>query len=171
MFEKINIHASCVEINGAGILILGEPGSGKSDLCLRLIRHGGAKLVADDRTDLWLEKAGLYAAAPQILQGLLEVRGWGIVPMPFAPCSGIKLAVQLAPSWEEIERFPQAEFLSQNHLDAACDGTSALKDLEELKIPLFKSYAFEPSAADKICIILRQAIFGKVVPSGETVIK
>ena len=53
-----NIHASCVFIKQKGILILGDSGSGKSDLCLRLIMEFGAKLVADDRVDIKIEKNG-----------------------------------------------------------------------------------------------------------------
>ncbi|MEE9317578.1 MAG: hypothetical protein V3U48_04730, partial [Rhodospirillales bacterium] len=39
------IHATCVEMDGKGVLLMGPPGSGKSDLALRLI-DGGARLVA-----------------------------------------------------------------------------------------------------------------------------
>ena len=42
------IHATAVELHGDAILLRGEPGSGKSDLALRLI-HEGAKLISDDR--------------------------------------------------------------------------------------------------------------------------
>ena len=45
------IHATCVAIEGRGVLIVGPSGSGKSDLALRLIDRGAA-LVADDYTDL-----------------------------------------------------------------------------------------------------------------------
>ena len=40
-------HATCVEIDGLGVLIEGPPGSGKSDLGLRLMQRG-ALLVGDD---------------------------------------------------------------------------------------------------------------------------
>ena len=42
------LHASCVELSGTGVVLVGPSGSGKSDLALRLI-DGGAQLVADDR--------------------------------------------------------------------------------------------------------------------------
>ena len=45
------IHATAVELYGDAILLRGEPGSGKSDLALRLI-HEGAKLISDDRVEL-----------------------------------------------------------------------------------------------------------------------
>ena len=49
-FSK-HIHATAVELYGHAILLRGEPGSGKSDLALRLI-HEGAKLISDDRVKL-----------------------------------------------------------------------------------------------------------------------
>ena len=45
------MHATAVELYGYPILLRGEPGSGKSDLALRLI-HEGAKLISDDRVKL-----------------------------------------------------------------------------------------------------------------------
>ena len=43
------LHATCVAVDGRGLLILGPSGSGKSALALQLIALG-AQLVADDRT-------------------------------------------------------------------------------------------------------------------------
>jgi len=74
-------HATCVDVDGIGVLILGDAGAGKSDLALRLI-DGGAKLVADDRTDVRREGGLLIATAPHALKGRMEVRGIGIVPLP-----------------------------------------------------------------------------------------
>lgn len=45
------VHGSCVAFGGAGVLILGPSGSGKSALALALIGLGAA-LVADDRVSL-----------------------------------------------------------------------------------------------------------------------
>ena len=39
------LHATCVELNATGIVLLGPSGSGKSDLALRRINRG-ARLVA-----------------------------------------------------------------------------------------------------------------------------
>ena len=60
--------------SGAGVLLLGPPGSGKSDLVLRLLERG-FMLVADDRVEI----EGGIARPPPPLAGLLEVRGLGIV--------------------------------------------------------------------------------------------
>ncbi len=85
------IHASCVARNGEGVLLLGPPGAGKSDLVLRLLDHGFA-LVADDRVDI----ENGFASPPPGLGGLLEVRGFGIVSLPHAERARLALAVELA---------------------------------------------------------------------------
>ena len=72
------IHATCVDIEGAGVLLLGPSASGKSDLALRLM-DGGARLVADDRVDLALEDGRLVASAPKDIASRIEVRGLGIL--------------------------------------------------------------------------------------------
>src|SRR5947207_2280429 len=58
----IRVHGTCVAIDGEGVLLRGRPGSGKSDLALRLI-DGGALLVADDQTELSRRGDAIAAAA------------------------------------------------------------------------------------------------------------
>jgi HPr kinase/phosphorylase len=72
------------------VLLLGKPGSGKSDLALRLLDRGFV-LVADDRVEV-IEG---IARAPVALAGLLEVRGLGIVCLPALPQVRLALAVEL----------------------------------------------------------------------------
>ena len=96
------IHATCVEMDGKGVLLMGPPGSGKSDLALRLI-DGGARLVADDRTDLVLNDDKLTARAPKELAGRIEVRGIGIVALDAVQDIPVALVVEMAPA-EELER-------------------------------------------------------------------
>ena len=66
------------------VLLIGPSGSGKSDLALRLIDRGW-RLVADDRVVLARHGDALVASAPPVLDGLIEVRGVGIVAEPAAP--------------------------------------------------------------------------------------
>ena len=40
------LHATCVALAGAGVLLIGPPGSGKSDLALRLIDVDGKEIMA-----------------------------------------------------------------------------------------------------------------------------
>lgn len=96
----MQLHASCAARNGTGVLLIGPPDSGKSDLLLRLLDHGFT-LVADDRVDL---VAGM-ASAPGNLAGLLEVRGLGILRLPFTATARAVLVVAL----ERGERLPEPE--------------------------------------------------------------
>jgi HPr kinase/phosphorylase len=99
----MQIHASCAARDGAGVLLLGPPGSGKSDLLLRLL-HLGFELVADDRVEV---EAG-QARAPAALCGLLEVRGLGILRLPHRKAAALVLAVQLlAPAHDAMMRLPE----------------------------------------------------------------
>lgn len=91
---EANIHASCVAIGARGVLLLGASGAGKSDLALRLIDQG-AKLVADDRTILFIAKGHLHARAPASIKGLIEIRGLGIVRLPVRAQVRICLVVRL----------------------------------------------------------------------------
>jgi hypothetical protein len=101
----MNIHASCALVGRHGVLILGESGQGKSDLLLRLM-DDGAKLVADDRTELYAARGRLCARAPKSIAGLIEVRGLGIIAQPFAKSAVLALAVRLGTP----ERLPEPAF-------------------------------------------------------------
>ena len=101
--KYLNIHATCVAVGKAGVLLLGPSGAGKSDLALRLIDEG-AMLVADDRVLLSVRKGILYAAAPDSIRGLIEIRGLGIVAMPVKNAAPVRLVVRLG---REGARLPQ----------------------------------------------------------------
>ena len=92
--KEVNIHASCVAIGGAGVLLLGPSGAGKSDLALRLI-DDGARLIADDRVILSAGKGVLSARAPETIRGLIEIRGVGIIALPARRSAPVRLAVML----------------------------------------------------------------------------
>jgi serine kinase of HPr protein (carbohydrate metabolism regulator) len=78
-----------------GALIEGPSGSGKSDLALRLIALG-FRLVADDRTVVFVSGGRLFGRAPAPLAGLMEVRGVGVVAFPSLPLAEIVLLVACA---------------------------------------------------------------------------
>lgn len=126
------IHASCVCVDDVGLLIRGAPGSGKSDLAARLIDAGG-ELVADDRVDLDCRDGTIVASAPAPIAGLLEIRGLGILRMPFLPAVGLGLVIDMVDA-EAVERLPEA---------AACAYMG-------VTLPLLRLWPFEPSAAAKV---------------------
>jgi HPr kinase/phosphorylase len=79
----VSVHASCVAIGEAGVLIRGRSGAGKSSLARKLIeevaaRGRFARLVADDRTLLELHGGRLVARPHPAIAGRIEVRGLGI---------------------------------------------------------------------------------------------
>lgn len=133
------IHGTAVILCGAGILLRGPSGSGKSDLALRLI-DGGAALVADDRVVLSREGADIVAAAPDTIAGRLEVRGLGIVRLPAAGPAPLRLVADLvAPG--DVERLPKAR-------ETVLLGVA---------LPVLSLAPFEASAPAKIRLALRLA--------------
>ncbi len=89
----MQVHGSCAAREGAGVLVMGPPGSGKSDLVLRLLSRG-FDLVADDRVDI----TDGIARAPAALAGMLEVRGLGIMHLPHRHQAPLALVVALGGS-------------------------------------------------------------------------
>jgi HPr kinase/phosphorylase len=98
------IHASCIAFGAVGVVLRGASGSGKSDLAFRLI-EAGAVLVADDRVELGVEVGRLIAAAPAELAGRLELRGLGLVELPYVSNITVELIADLV-SPADIERLP-----------------------------------------------------------------
>ena len=86
----MQMHASCAARHGQGVLVLGPAGSGKSSLILALITSG-FMLVADDRVDV----SDGVAHGPPSLAGLLEVRGAGIIRLPYLRRAVLRLIVQI----------------------------------------------------------------------------
>lgn len=79
---RLKIHATMLEVAGMGVLIEGQPGIGKSETALGLIKHGHA-LVADDCTQLVRNSSGcLIGSALGITQYYMEIRGLGIIYVP-----------------------------------------------------------------------------------------
>lgn len=94
MGDRETIHASTVAIEGRAVMIVGASGAGKSDLALRLIDRG-ATLVSDDYTEIVGAGGTLAASAPATIRGQIEVRGLGIVPMPWDDAVPVALAVRV----------------------------------------------------------------------------
>jgi len=144
----MQIHASCIELAGAGILLRGPSGSGKSDLALRLI-DGGARLVSDDRTDLTLENGSLFASSPATIAGKLEVRGVGILTLPAVQRSRVGMAVDLveASTIERLPAGPRCSYLG-------------------VELPLIAIAPFEASAPAKLRAVAHALAVGRAVDSG-----
>jgi HPr kinase/phosphorylase len=133
----IRAHGTCIAIDGEAVLLRGQPGSGKSDLALRLI-DAGARLVADDETELSRSGNDIVAQAPAAIAGRIEIRGVGILACPSIAAAPLRLVVDLVPA-TEIERLPEA--LSCLYLAQS--------------IPLLRLAPFEASTPAKIRFALR----------------
>ena len=115
---------------------MGPPGSGKSDLLLRLRSHG-FELVADDRVEI---ERGI-ARAPPALAGLLEVRGLGIFRLPYVGETPLALVVDLA-----VLLSPGAPRLPVPERHAALD------------LPLVRIDACAASAPERVALALEGAL-------------
>lgn len=96
-------HASCIALNGQGVLIEGPSGAGKSALALRLMAFG-ASLVADDQVLLRHLAGGVTAEAPAGLPNAIEARGLGLLNADVIGPAPVRLVVDLAEA--ETERLP-----------------------------------------------------------------
>jgi len=72
------LHGGLISIYGKGVLIRGDSGLGKSEIALELIKRGHL-LVADDRVDCYRIHNKIVGKAPELLRGMLEIRGIGII--------------------------------------------------------------------------------------------
>jgi HPr kinase/phosphorylase len=77
--EKITLHGVFMEVFSVGMLIIGDPSVGKSELALELVARGH-RLVADDAPVFAKTSPDtLNGRCPEILRDFLEVRGLGVL--------------------------------------------------------------------------------------------
>jgi HPr kinase/phosphorylase len=132
MSETLLAHGTAIAIDGEALLLRGPPGAGKSDLALRLI-DGGARLVADDQTELRRRGERIWVRAPAVIVGLIEVRGIGVLRFEAVEEAPLALLVDLVPR-AAVERLPEA----------------AVETVLGLAIRRFALAPFEASAAAKL---------------------
>jgi HPr kinase/phosphorylase len=138
------VHATCVAFRARGrrwraVLLRGPSGAGKSDLALRLIELG-ARLVADDQTELVRRGKSIIATSPARIAGLIEARGVGIVKLArdqLVARAPVILLADLAPP-ERIERLPEP----------------ARESLLGVALPVLMLAPFEASASAKLRLAL-----------------
>jgi HPr kinase/phosphorylase len=105
------VHGTAVALGRRAALLRGGSGVGKSDLALRFMALQGEgelkpQLVADDQ--VWAEPSSqksLIVSAPDTIAGKLEVRGLGIVTVPFLAQAKLVLVCDLV-SGENVPRMP-----------------------------------------------------------------
>ncbi|MGH1574450.1 HPr kinase/phosphorylase [Methylobacterium sp. P31] len=113
----ITLHAACVVLGGAGVLIRGPSGAGKSSLALLLVATEGGAFVADDRVVCEADGDRLLARPHPAIAGRVEVRGQGILSLAdlgLAACPEaiLHLVVDLVPATPRLpEPLEDAEIL------------------------------------------------------------
>jgi HPr kinase/phosphorylase len=138
------IHATCISLEGLGLLLRGPSGSGKSDLALRMMEHN-SQLIADDCVDLSLKSGVLIAQAPDRLRGLLEVRGVGIIEVPYGNSISILGLINLVDS-NKIQRLPDHR----------------MEILLGVEVPSYQLDPWEISAIAKVRLV-RSLISGSII--------
>jgi HPr kinase/phosphorylase len=133
--NKKNVHGTAVSIDGKGLLILGQSGSGKSQLALALITHG-AKLISDDQVILINTESEIILSAPKSISGKIEARFVGILKMPvlIAP---LYLVIDL--DQKELDRLPKKKFMTYFDKKIPALNANGIKKLEYSLIPLLKN--------------------------------
>ena len=133
--NKKNVHGTAVSIDGKGLLILGQSGSGKSQLALALITHG-AKLISDDQVILINTESEIILSAPKSISGKIEARFVGILKMPvlIAP---LYLVIDL--DQKELDRLPKKKFITYFDKKIPALNANGIKKLEYSLIPLLKN--------------------------------
>jgi HPr kinase/phosphorylase len=132
----MQIHGSCACRAGEGVLLIGPPGAGKSDLVLRLLARG-FDLVADDRVEI---ADGMARPAPA-LAGLLEVRGLGIVRLTHVVEARLALVVEL-----------------DNGAQSAAPRLPTPAQHDGLCLPLIRLDAWSASAPERVSLALDCAL-------------
>lgn len=127
------LHGSAVSIGGAGVLIIGPSGSGKSSLALQLMAYG-ADLVADDQVTATVIGEQIILSSPPTLPPLIEARGVGLLPATRAESAVLRLVVDL--SSNSNERLPDERTLQilgvavkLLHASTACPMAAAVLQL------------------------------------------
>ena len=75
---QITRHGVLMNINGQGVLLLGESGIGKSETAIELLKRGH-RLVADDAVEIRRVSDSLYGTAPELIRHYIEIRGIGVI--------------------------------------------------------------------------------------------
>ena len=120
------MHATCVDINGSGVLIVGCSGSGKSSLAINLLALGST-LVADDQCELVKKNNKIRISKPSSLPNSIEIRGVGLVSVPMVIETSLDWVVNMDEA--ETERMPNLRF---TEIDGYRVPTVFGKDMDEL---------------------------------------
>ena len=118
---QITRHGVLMNINGQGVLLLGESGIGKSETAIELLKRGH-RLVADDAVEIRRVSDSLYGTAPELIRHYIEIRGIGVIDVrqlfgmsAIMEESRIDLVVQFE-QWDETKFYDRLG-IEDHHID------------------------------------------------------
>jgi HPr kinase/phosphorylase len=135
-----NIHASCIALGEDGVVFQGPSGCGKSDLALRMIDEGAA-LVSDDYVSIRADSGETRASPPPTIEGLIEVRGLGLITVSYVSDVRVALVVELIDR-ADVPRLPDPD---DTHIEL----------LPDMPVPLIRLSAYDASTAAKVRLAIR----------------
>jgi len=158
--DSIRIHGTLVDVYGTGLLFVGRPRIGKSEIALDLVERGH-RLVADDVVEL-IRKAPdvMMGSSTDLLRHMIEIRGVGVINVrkmfgvkSIRMQKRVETVVELT-DWddkEEYERLGLDEQFTENYLN--------------MKIPLVRLPIFPGKnitvIAEAIALNLHLKIYGE----------
>ena len=146
------VHGTCVAFGRRAALLRGATGTGKSDLALRFMAlppDGAMKpmLVADDQVFAEARTSGIViVSAPPTISGKIEVRGLGIVEVPFQTEAELVLVCDLMDA-KNVPRMPPE--------------SPEVTDIAGISLPVLRLAPFEASAPLKLKMALFPVASGK----------
>ncbi len=122
------IHGGLLDVFGAGILLIGESGVGKSETAMELIKRGH-RLVADDSVIIKRIERGLVGSSPERIRYFMELRGIGIINVKNMYGSGSVLGEK------EVELVICLEHWKQGKEYDRIGGEGGEEDILGVKVP------------------------------------
>lgn len=127
------MHGVMMNIYGVGVMLTGDSGIGKSELALDLIKKGHI-LVADDRVDVKRVHNVIQAEAPDVIKGMLEIRGLGIVDVELLFGGDVILDKTELSLIIKLSKFQESDFNRVESIDVTTNVLGL--DITTVRIPV-----------------------------------
>ena len=114
--STITRHGVLLDVNGEGVLIVGDSGIGKSETAIELVKRGH-RLVAVDAVEIRRVSDQLIGKAPELIRHYIELRGIGVIDLQqLFGMGAVKLETQID-LVVEMERWDEDKFYDRLGLD------------------------------------------------------
>ena len=122
------VHGVLMDVFGAGILLTGASGVGKSETAMELIKRGH-RLVADDSVLIKRVENELVGSAPERIRYFMELRGIGIINVKNMYGSGSIL------NEKEVELVMELEHWQEGKAYDRIGGEGGVEEILGIKVP------------------------------------